>query len=115
MTGLAKQSIDCAARASVWMLCRDRRCANAPRLSQAMTVTARLLLLCAFDAFEDQLVGVLGAAPAQHLHPFALFEILVVLEEVLDLLQGDVGQVAVGPDLVVALGQFRGWHRDDLL
>src|SRR5438093_1102666 len=44
-----------------------------------------LFLLRPLDAFQDQPVGVLGAAPAQHLHPFALFEILVVLEEVLDL------------------------------
>ena len=42
-------------------------------------------------------------------------EILVVLEEVLDLLQRDVGEVAVSLDLVVALGQLRGRHRDDLL
>ena len=55
---------------------------------------------------HDQLVSVLGAAPAQHLHPFALLEILVVLEEVLDLLQRDIGKVVVIPHLVVALGEF---------
>ena len=42
-------------------------------------------------------------------------EILVVLEEVLDLLQRDVGQVGVVLHLVVALGQLRRGHRDDLL
>ena len=51
-------------------------------------------------------MGVLGVAPAQHLDPFAGLEILVVLEEVLDLLQRDVGEVAVVFDLVVALGQL---------
>src|SRR5271154_5835470 len=56
-----------------------------------------------------------GAAPAQDLDPFFGFEILVVLEEVLDLLQRDVGQVAVGLHLVVALGQLRRRHRDDFL
>jgi hypothetical protein len=67
----------------------------------------RLLLLRPFDAFHDQPEGVLCAAPAQHLDPFAGFEILVMLEEVLDLLQRDIGEVAVGFDLVVALGQLR--------
>ena len=56
-----------------------------------------------------------GAAPAQDLHPFAGLEILVVLEEVLDLLQRDVGQVGVRLHLVVALRQLRRRHRDDLL
>src|SRR4051794_34143681 len=53
------------------------------------------------DAFQDQLVRVFGATPAQHFDPFAGLEILVVLEEVLDLLQRDLGQVAVGLHLVV--------------
>ena len=48
-----------------------------------------------------------GAAPADHFHPLAGLEILVVLEEVPDLLQRDVGQVAVGFDAVVTLRQFR--------
>src|SRR6185295_1110554 len=34
---------------------------------------------------------------------------------VLDLLQRDVGEIAVIPDLVVALGQLRGRYRNDLL
>ena len=68
--------------------------------------TASSLRLRPLDAFLDQPVRVLGAAPAQHLHPFAGLEILVVLEEVLDLLQRDLGQVAVGLHLVVALGQL---------
>ena len=38
-----------------------------------------------------------------------------MLEEVLDLLQCDVRQIAVGFDLVIALGQFRRRHGDDLL
>src|ERR1700692_4723756 len=68
--------------------------------------TASSLPLRARDAFEDQPVRVLGAASAQHLRPFAGLEILVVLEEVLDLMQRDVGQVAIGLHLVVALGQL---------
>src|SRR6187200_1914658 len=68
----------------------------------------RLLLpLRPFDAFDDQPLGVVGIAPAQHLDPFAGFEILVVLEEVLDLLQRDVGKVVVVLHLVIALRQFR--------
>jgi len=39
--------------------------------------------------------------------PICGLEILVVLEEMLDLLQRDVGQVAVALHLVIALGQFR--------
>src|SRR6185437_7507813 len=70
-------------------------------------MTARPSLpLCARDAFRDQLVRILGPAPAQHLDPFAGLEILVVLEEMLDLLQRDFGQVAIAPHLVVALGQL---------
>ena len=56
------------------------------------TSAAFLLLLRALDPFQDQPAGVLGVAPAQHLDPFALLEILVVLEEVLDLLERDVWQ-----------------------
>src|SRR5258708_4077611 len=73
------------------------------------------LPLGAGDAFQDQLVRILGATPSQYLHPFPGFEVLVVLEEVLDLLQRDVGQIAVGPHLVVALGQLRRGYCDDFL
>ena len=65
-----------------------------------------LFLLRALDALEDQPVGFRSVTPFNHLHPFAGLEILVVLEEVLDLLQGDLREVAVVPDLVVALGQL---------
>ena len=47
---------------------------------------ASSLLLRALDAFQDQPLGFGRIAPAQHLHPLARLEILVVLEEVLDLL-----------------------------
>ena len=65
--------------------------------SLAMTVAARDYFFCLrpVNAFHDQALGVFGAAPAEDLHPFVGLEILVVLEEVLDLLQRDIGKVVV--------------------
>src|SRR6266404_4553548 len=60
----------------------------------------KLLRLRPRDAFHDQFARVVGVAPAQHLDPFAGFEILVMFEEVLNLLQRDVGQVVVVLHLV---------------
>src|SRR5688572_13494041 len=60
------------------------------------------LRLLALDAFQDQLMRVGGVAPAHHLDPFVRLQILVVLEEVLDLLQRDLGQIAVGLHPVIA-------------
>ena len=60
--------------------------------------TETIIPLRPCDSFLDQPVRILRRPPAQHLDPFAGLEILVVLEEVLDLLQRDLGQVAVGLD-----------------
>ena len=67
------------------------------------------------DALQDQSAGVVSAAPVQHLDPFAGFEILVVLEEVLDLLQRDLRQVGVVFRPCRSAGSVRHGHRDDLL
>src|SRR5690349_12408513 len=101
---------------------RSRRSATA-RSEASGQVGARLrasracalLLLRSLDAFHDQRLRFRNVAPLQHLHPFAFLEILVVLEEMLDLLQRDLGKVAVVFHLVVALGELRRGHRDDLL
>src|SRR3546814_13685798 len=53
------------------------------------------------SAFEDDFLRFVDVAPAAELDPFAGFEILVVGEEMLDLLQHDLGHVPVGLDLVV--------------
>src|SRR5436190_17765498 len=80
---------------------------SASRTLRRMRSARRILfLLRALDALEDQPVGFRSVTPFNHLHPFAGLEILVVLDEALDLLQGDVRQVAVVSDLVIALGQL---------
>jgi hypothetical protein len=65
--------------------------------TMAMVVYWREIGLRAFaDRAGDLLPISLRASSAspqpQHLHPFAGFEVLVVLEEVLDLLQRDLGR-----------------------
>src|SRR4051794_1938849 len=90
-------------------LLRPRLCSAPLRKSYALRCvrgTGVLFGVRAGDAFEDQLVGVFGVSPAQHLHPLALFQVLVVLEKMLDLLQRDFRQVAIGLHLVVALRQL---------
>lgn len=44
------------------------------------------------NSVEDQLVNVLGPAPAQHLHSLVRLEIFFAIEEVLDLLRRDLGR-----------------------
>ncbi len=69
--------------------------------------SARLLLVGALDAFRRSARWASSASPQRSTFThLPCLEILVVLEEVLDLLQRDVGKVAVGLDLVVALGQL---------
>ena len=53
-------------------------------------------------------------APADHLHPFAFLEILVVLEEVLDLFADHAGQVGVVLDGAKLGGDLVGGNGDDL-
>ena len=71
--------------------------------------------LRALNAVRDQLAGFRSIAPADDLDPFAGLKILVVGEEVLDLLEGDLRQVAVIGDGVEALGDMGRRHRHDLL
>src|SRR6185503_15438184 len=67
------------------------------------------------DACDDDSLGVGGGAPADDFDPLVVFQILVVLEEVLDLLDGDLGKLQVVVDLIVAPGEARDRHRHDLL
>jgi hypothetical protein len=53
------------------------------------------------DTGADEVDGLAGLNPAQHLHPFALFEVLVVLEEVPDLLDQDLREVAIAANPLV--------------
>ena len=55
----------------------------------------------AFDRFDDQLLGDAAALPALELDPFARLQIFVMREEMLDLLDQDVGQVGVFGHIVV--------------
>src|SRR3954468_8120069 len=66
------------------------------------------------DALHDDALGFRGVAPTEGLHPLALFEVLVMLEEMLDLLDGDLGEVGVVLDLIVASGEPRHLNGDDL-
>src|SRR4249920_2313956 len=58
----------------------------------------------ALDRLGDQAARFLDAAPALQLHPFAGLEVLVVQEEMLDLMPGDLRQVGVRLHVDVALG-----------
>src|SRR4051812_48182725 len=71
--------------------------------------------LGARHAIQDHFFCFGSVAPAHDLDPFAGFEILVMGEEMLDLLQGDLGQVAVIDNAVEALGDMGGRNRDDFL
>src|SRR5690606_16680844 len=64
---------------------------------------------------DDQLLGVVGTVPAADLDPLARLEVLVVLEEVLDLLEGDLRQIGVLEHLLIAAGELRDRNGDDLL
>ncbi len=60
-----------------------------------------LLVFGALDRFQDDLLGGVDVHPVADLHPLAGFQILVVLEEVLDLLERDFRKIGVIGDLVV--------------
>src|SRR6202521_4900097 len=66
-------------------------------------------------ALEDETMRLLRTAPARHLDPLLRLEVLVVLEKMLDLLDRDLRKVDVGLHRVVAAGELRGRHCDDLL
>ena len=57
----------------------------------------------AIAALLDHLLGLSRVAPAHDPHPFPIFEVLVVLEEVLDLLERDRRQIRRLDHTVVAL------------
>src|SRR5690606_38356597 len=65
--------------------------------------------------FADVAAGLGGIAPASHLHPLAAFQVLVVLEEVLDLLARDLRQVGVFEHALIAARHPRTRHCHDLL
>src|SRR5947209_5114029 len=71
--------------------------------------------LCPRDRLDDEPARFSAVTPADHLHPFSGLQILVVLKEMLDLLDGDLRHVRDLVDVGVALGQFRHRHGDDLL
>src|SRR5271163_1498245 len=58
---------------------------------------------------------VLDTAPADHLDPLAELEILIVLEEMLHLFDGDHRKIGIGFYRVVAAREPRCRHGDDLL
>ena len=59
-----------------------------------------------FNRFPDQAPRFLGTAPADEFHPFAGFQVFVVLKEMLDLLNGDARQIRVFMHMDIALGQL---------
>src|ERR1700737_1288166 len=66
------------------------------------------------DRAHDVVLGLVSISPACHLDPLAGFQVLIVLEEVLYLLDGDFRQVSVVVDLLIPSCQTRHGHRDDL-
>src|SRR4029077_200488 len=104
-------------RGSAWVAVRkecvsiDRACSG----PSAFLFALSLRYLSALDAGADQVDGLVRLGPAQQLHPFALFQILVMLEEMPDLLEQDLRQIAIGADLLVEWMQFFDGDGDDLL
>ena len=73
------------------------KCPSKPRSLSATDIDSdpqalrRTCILGALDGFVDQLLGVVGIAPALKLDPFVGFKVLVVLKKMLDLVKGDLG------------------------
>ncbi len=59
------------------------------------------MLFCPFDAINNNLLGGINIAPAFKLCPFAGFQILVMLEKMLNLLRHDGGKVVMAADFAV--------------
>ena len=72
-----------------------------------------LLFLGARDRFEHQLFRTLHIEPLHDRDPFALFQILVVLEEMRDLLAHHRWQIAVAAHVLVKRRPRVDRHRDD--
>jgi hypothetical protein len=62
----------------------------------------------------DQIVGVVANHPSQALYPFALFEILIMAEEVLDLIAHYGWEISVVFNQVVVWIEVIDWNREDL-
>src|SRR5437773_4761893 len=67
----------------------------------------------ALRALDDLAARRLGVLPALDLHPLALLEILIVLEEVHDALERHLGQIAHFAHLAVGGKHLVERHRDD--
>src|SRR5690348_4146068 len=67
------------------------------------------------DCAHDKILRLPGIAPADDLDPLGGFEVLVVFEEMLHLVHGDVRQIGVVVYLLVTTRQSWNRHRDDFL
>ena len=72
---------------------------------------ALLGTLGSLRGFDDEALRFLGAGPADDLNPFPDLEIFIVLEEVLDLLESDLGQNASSQALISLGGYCVGLSR----
>ena len=59
-------------------------------------------------------MGLIAFAPTDCFHPFTLLQVLVVLEEMFDLLPGDLGKIATQHDGFVSLGKQQRRDRNHL-
>jgi len=85
------------------------------RQHNAEYLLALLGTLGSLRGFDDEALRFLGAGPADNLHPFPGLEIFIVLEEVLDLLEGDLGQISIRLDPIVPGGDMARRYADDFL
>src|ERR1700687_1833188 len=70
---------------------------------------------CPLNAGANKVDGLSGLHPAKDLYPFALFEILIMLEEMADLLDKDFRQVAIARNPLVEWMKLIDGHCDDFL
>ena len=73
------------------------------------------LFLHVVDRNLDHFLGLFRAGPVFDLDPFAGFEILVVLEEMLDLFDEVLGQILISLDVIIMRGQLAVRNSDDFL
>ena len=71
---------------------------------------ALLGTLGSLRGFDDEALRFLGAGPAHDLYPLPGLKIFIVLEEVLDLLEGDLGQISIRLDPIVPGGEKLHLH-----
>ena len=73
---------------------RPRQACSVPLLflgCHLSSETTSNLTLCSFNRIDDHLLGLASVAPSSDLHPFIVFEVFIMLEEMLDLMQRDGG------------------------